>query len=761
MPQTSDNTIKPVTSGALDNPNAPQSSLNTGPIATFSSLQDDASYFPLLGKSPGFADAMIKANKSGDYDLKTTMPLPLVMNRNLRVLEDSDLYKNATPDMRIKYQAAFYKKYVEPLARSTKTNVPFDQWLKDRGMYWQYKTNPEKQNKPFHGLIPNVLLDTKKEKEQSDALSSGVLHTLLKTAEAIENATIKFKEVTKDLSLGAAMLNAEIMPHMGPIIMTPHYEDVRQKNDTLQQYLKADEWIAQNGYKQNVSNRLLRSTGEMAGQIPAFMASDGLLEGFGVADLLGISQASKAKGIEAAVKPTAESMLKKIASKSVYNAAQGYLVGSLTGENATQSAKDFGVGTALIETPLLLFGKMFSWGGGKLINAMADKAGEAIKTGSIETKVSPVTTALAGSQKQKISAATVQALNDLTGGNFSKASDIAKKQALSTLAKKAPELANQTAFIEKTAIGADAAAELVRQRSSVPELDNVLKKMEAVSKSPTHETVANALHDSAKADMMRRLSDKWVKDVFSSDRVKNLIDKDIEKHTGVPTRRATDIVPGAAGAKSLEFGENLSRYIDGKLEKLGMGKVKFEQRKDKFLFFLNVLQTEQQQLGPSAERNKTFHILLNKLQEEFPGDQGRLPNLLQMSDKIWSDMDTLSKSGHMKEGEVFRYWRQHSRPGQSPFSWEVEATQQAAKKEEELARSAKEVSQKTPEEIQAEKEKALWAKASHTETKRDTNVMASALKELYPGKKIGELSSTELSKVAQRAGEMAKELNKK
>ena len=737
MPQTSDNIIKPVTSGAMDNPNAPQSSLNTGPIATFSSLQDDASYFPLLGKSPGFADAMIKANKSGDYDLKTTMPLPLVMNRNLRVLEDSDLYKNATPDMRIKYQAAFYKKYVEPLARSTKTNVPFDQWLKDRGMYWQYKTNPEKQNKPFHGLISNVLLDTKKEKEQSTALASGIASVPLKAAQALETAKIKFKEVIRDLSLGSALMNAEIMPHMGPIIMNPHYEEVRQRNDTLQQYLKADEWIAQNGYQQNLTNKLLRGTGELAGQVPAFIASDGLLEGFGVKELLGLSPSLTKI-------PEATAMLHKIAARSMYNAAQGYLVGTLTGEDAKKSAKDFGIGTALIELPLLLFGKMFSWGGGKLINAMADKASEAIKTGDIETKVSPVTTAMAGSQKQKISAATVQALNEMTGGKFSKAPDVEKRAALSLLARARPELANQVAFIEKTAIGADAAAELVRQRSAVPELDNVLKKMEAVSKTPTHETVANALHDNSKADMMRRSSDKWVKDVFSSDRVKNLIDKDIEKHTGVPTRRATDIVPGAAGAKSLEFGDNLSKYIDGKLEKLGMGKVKFEQRKDKYLFFLNILQTEQRQLGTSAERNKTFHLLLNKLQEEFPGDEGRLPNLLKMSDKIWSDMDTLSKAGHMKEGEVFRYWRQHSRPGQSPFSWEVEATQQAAKAEEVEARSAKEVPQETPEQIQDKKLKEAFSRTVDKGTgKKDTMKLQDAVQQLYPGKTFNDLTGAD------------------
>jgi hypothetical protein len=728
---------KPLASGATDNPNAPQS----GPVASFSSLENDASYFPLLSKSPGFADAMIKANQSGDFDNDSTMPLSLVMSRNLRVMEGSDLYKDATPQKRMAYQLAFFKKYVEPITRSTGTKVEFKEWLKDRGTYWQYQVNPAAQDKILGGLLPipkKVLKDVEKNiNERNTALASGVasgvLHTLKAGEEAKRLAHQEFTRVTSELSLGSALLNPHIAPYVVPEIFNKEYLTLREsgKEQEIDQYLKDDKWVAENGYQQSISNKLLRGAGEMTVQIPAFMASDGLLEGLQVPEVLGMAEATG---------------LKKIASRSIYNAAQGLLVGPTTGEDPLKAARNFGLATLVIEPPMMFLSKLWGWGGGKLLSPMIDNAANAVKTKSVETVVSPVSTALAGSQKQKISAATVQSLNDLTGGNFYKATDVAKKQALAKLAKAAPELAEQISFIEKNAVGVDAAKDLVRQRASVPQLNDVLAKLEKASGKETHAAVAESLSARAQAQTIVKKG-KSVADVLHG---REIIDPD----TG-------EVVPGAASAKSLEFGDNLSKHIDSQLTKLGLGKdkIQFERRGHKLLFYLNVLMTDNQRLGATKARNKEFQILLQKLQEEFPGEKGRLPNLISASDKVWNDIEQASKAGLMKEGEPFRYFRQHSSPGESPFSHEVKLLQQASKADDEAAKAAKITEQKTPEQIQDEKLKAAFAKG--TTEKRDTNIMAQALQELFPGKKWTDLTDpTDQSKVARRAGEIAKELNK-
>jgi hypothetical protein len=767
---------KPMVSGATDNPNAPQS----GGVGTLSSLENDASYFPLLSKSPGFADAMLKVNQSGDFDNDSTMPISLVMQRNLRTLESSDLYKGAEPSKRIAYQLAFFKKYVEPITRSTGTKVDFKEWLKDRGQYWQYQVNPKAQAK--NGLIPDgiktALTGTKEQnasareafKAVGGGVASEVLHvgkTALETKRAFQeeyiNALQNFKSVSKTFSLGNALMNPKIAPYMAPNIFSKEYTQVREgkSEKKLDDYLSASDWFMENGFKQNLTNKIMYGAGEISAQVPLFMATDGVAEGMGLNELFGLKEATG---------------MHKVALRSLEAGAQGYLIGTAEGKkNPEKEGLTWGVGAVFLGTgghqvseylakpSYNYLGSLFGWGGGKLLTPLVEDAALQVKNRSAAASVSPVTTALVGSPKQKISAAVIQSLNDLTGGSFYKAPDIAKKKALTKLSKIAPEFADQISFIDKNVTGASAAQQLIKQRSAVPEFDEVLKKLEKISGKPSHETVADAMHQKEATNQFRRNSDKMVQEIFRSPETREMISKDLASKTGDINlgRRSSDIVPGAASIKSLEFGDNLSKHIDAQLDKMGLGKnkIQFEDRKHKMLFFLNVLQSENRSLGPTKERNKLFQVLLNKLQSDFPGEDGRLPNLLAMSDKIWSDMEQASKAGVMKEGEIFRYWRQHSKPGQSPFSWEVELSQKAAKTDIESAKAAKEVSQKTPEQEQEEKLKQAFAKS--TEGKRDTNVMKSALEEKFPGKKFAELTTSEQSIVAQRAGEIAKELNKR
>jgi len=726
--QTNSNDIAiptPITSGALDNPNAPQapaSANNQSPV-----MINTDEMFPLLSKSPGFKEALARADASGSYEPETTLPPSVVMQRHLKTLEESDLYKNATPEKRLAYQAAFYKKYVEPVNKAANYKGDFKAWARDRGTYWQGKVNPSAQDKPLGGIIPGLTrADEKKHEEALKAGASGVVSTVLHTAKALEEAKrtaiFHFQNITKEFSLGAAMLNATVAPHMGPIIMNPHYTSVREDKTEkkLDEYLSADEWYALNGYKQNLTNKIMRGAGEFAGQLPAFELSEGLLGKVGIGELLNVD---KATGIA------------KIASKSIYNAAQGYLVGTVSGESGPKEAAGFGIGTAIFTPAEMFLGRIFGWAGGKGVSDLADIAIKDIKTKSPVTTVSTPTIALAGSQKQKISAAVISALNDLTGGNFSKAPEVSKKIALSKLAKVAPEFADQIAYIDQTIVGVDAAQDLVKQRAAVPELNNVLTKLEGASKQQTHESISHAANKDSLDTLIRNYPQKAIDHLYG----KGTIDPD----TGQAIR------PGAASAKSLEFGENLTKHVDAQLDKLGLGKnkIQFEARGHKFLFYLNILMTDQQRLGPSKERNKVFTALLSKLQEEFPGDKGRLPNLLLMSDKVWSDIDQATKAGLMKEGEPFRYWRQHSAPGESPFAHEVKLLQQASEAESKAAESAKKVPQETEEEALNRRMREATQKVSG----KDTMKLGDALKELYPGKKFEELTSEERQKVINRS----------
>ena len=733
-PQNSTAVPLPLSSGALDKPNAsqnPASANNNLPVQIES--QDTTDLFPLLSKSKGFTEAMAKADKSGSIDPATTLPPAMIMQRHLRTMENSDLYKDASAKDRIRYQAAFYKKYVVPAQKAANYKGSFQEWINDRGTYWQYKANPDKAQ--GSGFIPETI------KTAPGIISAGVADTTLRTHKEIlaraRDAQEKFINVSKDLSLGSAMLNATIAPHMGPIIMDPEYIKVRESKheQKIDDYINASENFGVNGFKHTLTNKLLYEGGKLGAQAPAFMVSGGLLGD--VVKLPEILNLEKATGVT------------KLASRSIYNAAQGYLVGGVSGENPIKSAIGFGVGTIIFSPVETLFGKVWGWGGGKLTTALMDAAIKSHAEDAAESKVSSVATSLAGSQKQKINAAVIAGLNELSGGNFYKAPDAAKKIALSKLAAKAPQFADQISFIDKTIVGVDAARNLVRQREAVPELNNVLSQLEKISKQPTHESVADAVQKKTEFEDFVKSPEKAIDKLYD----REMLDPD--------TGRL--VAPGAAKAKSLEFGDNLTKHVDSQLAKVGLGKdrIQFESRGHKFLFYLNTLMSDQQRLGASKERNLEFNALLNKLHEEFP--KSTLPELIKKSDKIWSDVEQASKAGLMKEGEVFRYWRNHSSPGESPLAHEVQLLQKAQQADAALEESAKKVTQEgkgpmavkdipspvptfkkmlgmeTEEEVLNRKMKEATQKVSG----KDTGKLEAATEQLFSGRKFNDLSGEE------------------
>jgi len=100
----------------------------------------------------------------------------------------------------------------------------------------------------------------------------------------------------------------------------------------------------------------------------------------------------------------------------------------------------------------------------------------------------------------------------------------------------------------------------------------------------------------------------------------------------------------------------------------------------KLLFYLNLLLTDQKSLGPSKERNKQFQFLLQHLNDRFK--DATLPDLIKMSDNLWTHIEQLTKAGIMEEGKPTRIFRQTElRPGESPFGHQVKLLREAQTKE--------------------------------------------------------------------------------
>ena len=659
----------------------------------------------------------------------STLPPNVLMYRNRKVLEDSDLYKGAAPDKKIAYQTWFFNKYVKPAWQAQKYEGTIYDYLKERGTV--LKT----------GQAPPVTTSETVGRDLQK-FASGTAHTLITQVKTLDEvaheAKEQFKQTKAAIGLGASLL--KLNPNTANFVVPSLFNDAHlavdtraaKRSEALDQLYKADEWNMNSIYQNTTKDKLLRSGGEFTGLVPTFVATDGILGGLGVDELLGVKALKGVKGLGA---------------KAIYNGAQGYLVGTtLTSDPKEDPNKDaigFAAGTVLFDPAMLYLGKMFGWGGGKLINGVASYVGKKVEAKAPEATVSIVTSTLAGTQKQKISAATIHALNDLTNGGFVKAPLAMQKVALDKLSKAAPELAEQIGFIDKSVTAFEAAQNTIKQRQLIPEFDNILKELEAIDKTPTHISIATSVEDKERIQALYKSRDKWVQEVFKErgtpDPLASASATEKENISKVITeRRSTQrpTVPGAASLTSLEFEQNLSHRVDTQLAKLGIGKDKyvFEDRKHKFLFYLNALMSENQKLGASKERNKEFQFLLGKLQEMYPGDEGRLPNLLTMSDAIWTKIENLHKAGIAKEGSPTRIWRQTElRPGESPFSHEVDLLQQAAKYDDAIAQSER------------------LAEAVKRSSQGDTNYHRVALEKLFPGKTMADLDSKQFSQLNQEA----------
>jgi len=639
---------------------------------------------------------------------------------SLRMLEGSDMYKDADPKKKVALETLFFNRYVKPRSPS----MDLKEWLNGRGTVFQMQQKPDSDFSKYY-------LDTSHKVALS--VAEGVTDVAKAGRDMYDSARQKFQNLKEQSGLGVALLNAELRPHMGPIIMTPEHYEVSHSNPNvpvlsqlsgmkLDELYKASKYAGENYYQDTMKDKALHITGKVVAQTPVFMATDGILdEGLGLDSLLNIKEATGIKGL---------------ASRSVYNGAKGYLIGKATGDDPEASALGFiGFGEAA-----RLFGKMFVWGGGKLISSVLADTGVKAAGGAAETAVSPFSVAMGGSPKQKMTASVYKAAMEMTQGNFGKLSKDAQVEVLNKLASKSPELAQNIGLLDKTATGVVSAQDLVRQREALPEFNKLLTSLEKISGDATHQTIADSVARKEANQAIVNNPAQWAaKQLEGESRVESIT------RQGQPKAGSGTVAPGAARAKSLEFESNMTKRIDEQLTKVKLGpdKIQFEDRRHKFLFYLNVLMTEQKQLGPSKARNREFDHLVKHLQTMFPGDEGRLPNLIKASDKVWGDIENASKAGIKNDNEVFRYWRQHSLPGQSPFAHEQELLKKAQAADELAKQTDKLVSQRPVEEEerlakeQTEKLKKETERTSSTH-KQD---LKGAVEKLFPGKKFEDLSA--------------------
>lgn len=670
----------PYFSGTVDNPNAPQKSSS----ASIPSTDDQ---FPLLSKSKGFKEAMAESEQADEKGPEeSTLPRSVIMQRNLTKLEDSEIYKRATGLERVKLQSAFYRKYVEPLGRRNAQPVKLEEWLKARGDQWLEKhPNP----KFSHGDPYKFQM----------AASHEALKLAASPVDAYNAARQMFQNLKEQVGAASATFNATVLPHMGPVMLNPEHLEVKKLDPkvpgvgmTLDELYKTSKYVQENYYQDTVYDKLvLKGGGSIAGALPAIGLAEGGLAELGVSDLLGLEARTATKGIAGPITKSvfgkAAGFAKDVGKKSIYEGAQGYLLGSVEHEGQPiHEAINFAVGSAILGGSAKLLGKLGMWGGSKLLETSTGKAVSDYFSKTPDTQVTQAAVALGGSEKQKITRSIVQAINETTGGKFWTMPKEAQQAALKIIARKSPELAGEAGLIDKHITELQALQSLNLWRESMPEANEVLRKLEGLSKEPTSKTIANNVAAREQAQHMRRGSDKFIAEALKSPEVQNLINKDISSQ-----------VPGAASAKSLEFSGNFTKHVDQRLDRLGLGKDKFtwESRGHKLLFYLNVLSAETKAQGPSTFRDKESQLLMHQLHQEFPNK--KLEDLLGMSDAIWTKIQNMEKAGQIKAGQPTRIWRQtHLGPGESPFAHEVDLLQKAHKAEQEG------VVTKTVEQIKAE-----------------------------------------------------------
>jgi hypothetical protein len=642
----------------------------------------------------------------------TTLSPDVIMHRNQQVLENSDFYKKADPSKKIQIQTYFYNKYVTSVNKQLGTNVELKDYLKQRAI--KYKTGNATPIAEQAGTV--------------EKMATGFAHGAAQQVHAVADAVVPL--------------------WTGDHTARTHKLDKLYDNDNVR---------VTSTFQDGLKDTILKGAGETASQVPLFMATDGMVKGLGLDNLLGA-----VGGVE------------KLASSAIKNGAQGYLIGKATKEDPKSTALSFAIGGPAFE----YLGKLFVWGGGKLVSQVMDHAEAQVGKKAPEAVTSIIATAMAGSEKQKISAAAIAAINEITGGKFSTMTQSAKAQALKTLAAKSPEMAEQAAIIDRVATAYHAAKELQAQRQAVPAMNDVLGSIEKMDGSPTHVTIADQAAEAEKTKSLvnhpgslvdaeaeqegrhfesehpdkkvgRAKAVKLIKEHLertkdqgqTAERVqwrKRLDDLEGLKSTRTEGQsQRVKVKPGAASIGSLEFETNMSRRVDTQLDKLGLGKDKvvFEDRGHKLLFYLNALTTDNRILGPSKARNMEFRALMEHLHQRYPSEP--LSELLKMSDAVWTKLENLTKAGLVKEGEPTRFFRQsHLKPGESPFAHEVDLLQQAAKADDLDAK--------------------LKAAFKSTKAAEHQDIHKKVLNELFPGKNYNELTNEELGKVNQEAAKRSK-----
>ena len=366
----------------------------------------------------------------------TTLRADVIMHRNQSVLENSDYYKKASPEQKVKAHAYFYKRFVIPVNQQLGTNITMKDYIASRST----KKDPNTGEKVHQNQIAN-------QTSTFDKVMTGVHHGVLGEVKAIADVT-----------------RAAIPP-----------EYKKQDEQLWKDYEESDDHLVAGAFQDNLRDRVLQGVTTGLAQSPAFALTDGILGETGVSKILG--PLSKAGGVG------------KIAAKSIEGAAQGYLVGSMTGDSPGWSAASF----AVMNPAFSVLGKMFVWGGGKLITKTLTDAAENITKKEAEGAVAPPIVGLAGSQKQRIRAATVEAVRHLSDGKYwGEMNDSQKAFVMKKLAKQAPDMANEIATVDKVAAAYQSAKEVHEARIASPQLNNVLSSLEKLDGKPTHETVADA-----------------------------------------------------------------------------------------------------------------------------------------------------------------------------------------------------------------------------------------------------------------------------
>jgi hypothetical protein len=545
----------------------------------------------------------------------------VLMHRNIKKLEESDIYKNAPGPKQMAMQKDFYKQFVIPYNKEFKENITFFDWAKGR-------------KKPATGGESTSTLE-----KIGGGITGGVTSLIAAPYHGIQKLDQEYQQAAKTVSGVSDYIQGR--GFVNPVLpRTDVLPETRVRSEKLDALIKSEQEYGERHYDNNLKDTALRTGGEIVGQLPAFELTGGILSKTGLDVLINPELWSKSP------------VIARMGGRLLYNAMQGYLVGKMTDDDPVKTAGGFAIGSEIFRPVEKVVGKVLGLGGQTLVSQLVDHGKKAVENGDVSTKVAPITVALAGSEKQKITAGTVRLLNEMVGGNWAKATMGQKKEALGKLGKIAPEIGGQLAAVNKSLVEAEATISTTRQRKVVPEFNDILTKLEQIDKTPTAKSVADSVSEKATARQM--------------------------------VKTPGQIKVGAASRDSLEFESAYTKTVDLQLAKLGLGKDKivFEDRGHKLLFYLNALLTENRALGPTKERNKMFNLLTRHLNDRFPDKS--LSDLMKMSDKVWSDMENLTKAEHMSDtsGPV-RYFRQHTLDASaSPFSHEVKLLEEAHAKDQ-------------------------------------------------------------------------------